>query len=172
MTTLATSLTRASSTYLERTYLPRFERALETLPPADLWWRPHEGVISIGTILLHLEGNVRQWIVCGLGGADDQRDRAAEFAASDGPASRELFERLAATVHEACAVIESLDERALLAQHSIQGERVTGVYALTHVVEHFGWHTGQAVWIAKARAGAEHGLSFYDDAKVDAAHNH
>ncbi len=171
MSKLADRVTRDAAAYLEETYLPRLVRALETLPEGDLWWRPHEGVISFGTILLHLEGNVRQWILSGLGGAQDRRERAAEFAASDGPGARELIDRLAATVREACGMIRGLGQKELEHRYSIQGDEVRGLYALSHVVEHFSWHTGQAVWIAKARAGARHGVAFYDEAKVNAGRN-
>lgn len=161
--------------YLREAYLPRLRAALETLPDGDLWWRPHDGVISFGTVLLHLKGNVRQWICSGLGGAPDHRERAEEFAAigeaeerRDGAA---LLARLAATVEAACAVIADLDADALTREWRIQGFEVTGTYAVSHVVEHFSWHTGQAVWIAKARAGAGHGIAFYDEAAVNAARN-
>jgi uncharacterized damage-inducible protein DinB len=169
--TFATGFVQDSVELLRDTYLPRMQRALDALPESDLWWRPHEGVLAFGTILLHLEGNVRQWICSGLGGAPDHRNRAAEFAAKSGPAGKSLLGRLAATVTEACSVIEKLDEAALQREYPIQGNRVTGRWAVYHVVEHFSWHTGQAVWIAKARAGAGHGVAFYDDARANAARN-
>ena len=157
--------------YLRDTYVPRLERALGVLPAGDLFWRPHAGALSFGTILLHLEGNVRQWILSGLGGRPDDRDRASEFAATEGPPGEELLARLAATVSEACTVIGSLNGSALGSSYAIQDRDVSGLEAVYHVVEHFSWHVGQAVWIAKARAGAEHGVAFYDDAKVNQARN-
>jgi len=171
MTSSSTTFVRESARYLREVYVPRLERALATLPRADLWWRPHDDALSFGTILLHLEGNVRQWIVSGLGKQPDDRDRAAEFAAQDGPPAEELLKRLAATVGAACEVIESLDEAALAATHRIQGNETDALTAVYHVVEHFSWHTGQATWIAKARAGAQHELAFFDDAAVNAAKN-
>jgi uncharacterized damage-inducible protein DinB len=162
--------------YLQGTYVPRLARALEILPEADLWWRPHPDCISVGNVLLHLEGNVHQWIVSGLGGAQDRRERADEFAADGAGAerhasARELLERLAETVRAAAAVIEGVSGEILDAPRTIQGFETTGLGAILHVVEHFSWHTGQVVWIAKARAGVAHGLSFYDDAAINAARN-
>jgi uncharacterized damage-inducible protein DinB len=161
--------------YLRATYVPRLTRALEALPDGDLWWRPHDGVISFGTILLHLEGNVRQWICSGLGGAPDRRERASEFAATGGEEGHAdgaaLLARLSATVDEACDVIERMNAEALASTWSIQSFDVTGLHAVSHVVEHFSWHTGQAVWIAKARAGAEHGIAFFDEVRVNAGRN-
>jgi uncharacterized damage-inducible protein DinB len=158
---------RESTRYLRDIHLPRLRRALEILPPADLWWRPHEGVISFGTILRHLEGNVRQWILGGLGGLEDRRRRSREFADPDSRSAERLLAELAETVEQASEVIEGLPEAALTALHRIQGFEVGGLEAILHVVEHFAWHTGQAVWIAKARAGAGHGLAFFDDAALD-----
>jgi uncharacterized damage-inducible protein DinB len=167
----AALLAADSARYLRDTYVPRLARALEVLPAGDLWWRPHEGVISFGTVLLHLAGNVRQWILSGLAGQPDRRERAQEFAATDGPEGAELLARLTETVNEAATFIARLDEAALARTYSIQGGAVTGVYAVTHVVEHFAWHTGQAVWIAKARAGARHGVAFHDDARINTLRN-
>ena len=162
---------RESARYLEGVYVPRLRRALDILPVEDLWWRPHPDSISFGTILLHLEGNVRQWILSGLGGAEDHRDRQAEFSTTDGPSAAQLISELADTVRAAAEVLEGLPEDGLRKLYRIQGTEVQGFAAVYHVVEHFSWHTGQAVYIAKARAGAGHDMHFYDDAQVNAAHN-
>jgi len=161
---------RESARYLRDVYLPRLERALAILPRADLWWRPHPEVIATGTVLLHLAGNVRQWILSGLGGERDERERAAEFAAGagDGREAEELLAHLSQTVRAAAAVIEALDPAALARPIVIQGFTVTGREAVYHVVEHFSWHVGQVVWMAKARAGAGHGLAFFDESQVNA----
>lgn len=134
-------------------YLPRLGAAVERLPPEDTWWRPSPGSLAVGTILLHLDGNVRQWILGGLGGGVDDRDRDSEFAAQDGPGAAELLDRLRATLLAAGSVISHLTPERLLERAQIQGREVGVLEAVYHVVEHFGWHTGQAVWISKARAG-------------------
>jgi len=158
-----------SARYLRDVYMPRLATALQTLPTDDLWWRPHTACISFGTILLHLEGNVRQWILCALGGAPDHRDRDGEFLAASGSDGESLLSTLTATVVDAAKILESLDGKALERRLLVQGHDETTAEAIYHVVEHFSWHTGQAVWIAKARAGAEHGLAFYDDADLQRA---
>ncbi len=170
-----------SARQLRDVYLPRLARALEILPAGDLWWRPREDMTSIGNLLLHLEGNVRQWILGGLGGAERSgvppaqssglggaevaRRRAAEFDAREGAP----FDALRATATEAARVIGNLHPARLGEPLSIQGFQTTGLAAVYHVVEHFSWHTGQIVWIAKLRAGAGHGLAFYDDEKLNRA---
>ena len=163
-----------SARYLRDVYVPRLERALEALPEGDLWWRPHPGCLSVGTVLLHLEGNVRQWILGGLGGLPDERDRASEFAADaasvSAPAS-DLMAPLADTVQQAAGLLDGLGPEDEARTLVIQGEDTNLRDAVYHVVEHFSWHTGQVVWIAKARAGAAHDVAFYDDAKINEAKN-
>ena len=162
---------RSTVQYLHEVYLPRLRRALEILPGEDLWWRPHEETTSIGNLLLHLTGNVRQWILSGLGDEPDQRERGKEFESRDGGGTDDVFEALMATVDEACRVIEGLPENELHNPVVIQGIETTRLEAIYHVVEHFSWHTGQIVWMAKLRAGARHGLAFYDDDEINRAHN-
>src|SRR5882724_11589136 len=64
---------------LVQEYLPKIERCLEKLTDEQVWWRPNPESNSIGNLLLHISGNARQWIVCGLGTATDQRQRQTEF---------------------------------------------------------------------------------------------
>lgn len=156
---------------LQEEYLPRLHKALAALPPGDLWWKPHGDTTSIGALLRHLRGNVGQWIVSGLGGRPDARDRKSEFAGAPQADAAALLSALEATVAEACAVIAALDAEALARPYAIQGRQVTGLRAVFHVVEHFSWHTGQIAWIAKLRAGAGHGMAFYDEARLNAARN-
>ena len=163
---LAPALARLAVDLLRDTYLPRIERAVAELPARDLWWRPHAATTSVGNLLLHLQGNIRQWIVTGLGGSPDARDRDAEFAARDGAGARELLAALRATVESAAAVIAPLDERVLLGRVTLQGFRITRLEAVLHVVEHMSWHAGQIAWIAKARAGRKHRIMFYDDRRL------
>jgi uncharacterized damage-inducible protein DinB len=154
---------------LAEDYLPKIERCLERLREDDLWWRPNEESNSVGNLLLHLEGNARQWIVCGVGGAADRRERQTEFDAgkdrqpddSELPTARELFERLRATIEEVNEVLSRLDAPRLLERRSIQSlKEVEVLTAVFHVIEHFSMHTGQIIQLTKMRAGRD--LAFYD----------
>ncbi len=149
--------------YLSEEYLPKIVRSLEHLTDEDIWWRPNEASNSIGNLLLHLAGNVRQWIVSGLGGETDRRIREAEFDQRTPIAAAELVEALAATVREADKVLAGLDPSRLLQPCRIQGFDVTVLGAVYHVVEHFGMHTGQITLIAKQRRGADLGLTVLPD---------
>jgi uncharacterized damage-inducible protein DinB len=148
--------------HLGEEYLPRIERAARMIDEEDLWWRPNPECTSPGNLLLHLEGNVRQWILSGLAGREDARQRQTEFDATSGATVEELLERLRSTVEDACAVISALDAEDLLRRHDIQVfESVSAFAAILHVVEHFSWHTGQGAWIAKMNSGQD--LRYYEE---------
>src|SRR3984893_12120525 len=78
----------------EERYLPRIVGCLEQLSDEEIWWRPNAASNSVGNLVLHVCGNMRQWIISGLGGAADLRERDKEFA-ERGPIGREaLLEEL------------------------------------------------------------------------------
>lgn len=165
--TLSRAFLDQSLTLLRGEWLPKIEAALDALGEDDLWWRPNEASNSAGTICVHLAGNVRQWVVAGLGGAPDTRDRPTEFATTGGRSRADVLADLRAAVDEACAVIDRLGEDDLLRTYAIQGREPTGLRAVYHAVEHFAMHAGQVVWIAKARA--DRGMEFYEEDPVGGA---
>lgn len=140
-------------------HLPRILECLKRLPDEDIWWKPHLTSNSVGNLVLHLSGNVRQWIISGLGGEPDRRERDKEFAERGPLPRRALTARLRSTVLEACAVLEGLGARELKRVHSIQGFRVTGFQAVAHVVEHFAYHAGQIIFVAKLKLGEDLGFT-------------
>ncbi len=155
---LASAFLDQSREYLSAHYLPKIRAAVESLDETDLWWRPNESSNSIGNLMLHLAGNLRQWVVSGLGGAPDRRDRDAEFARREPLTRVQLLATLTAVVADADAVIAG--SAALLGERRpVQGRDVTGFEVIYHVVEHFGMHTGQILYIAKLRGGRD--LGFY-----------
>jgi uncharacterized damage-inducible protein DinB len=148
-----------SREYLTGHYLPKLQVAVEQLTEADLWWRPNEASNSIGNLLLHLAGNLRQWIVSGVFGAPDRRDRAAEFARREPLTRAELLSTFTEAVLEADAVIARTDPASLGDHRPIQGREVTVLQAIYHAVEHLSLHAGQILYIAKLRSGKD--LGFY-----------
>jgi uncharacterized damage-inducible protein DinB len=141
-------------------YYPRLERCVAELNDDDIWWRAHETNNSIGNLLLHLSGNVRQWIVAGLGGAPDVRNRPQEFSERMPIPKEKLLNRLYAVLCEADRVLERFDHSTLLEVRRIQNYDVTCLEAIFHVVEHFSGHVGQIIYITKLRKGVD--LQFYD----------
>ena len=159
---VAVEFIERSRHYLAYEYPTKIQRCLTALPPGALWRRDDERSNSIGNLLLHLEGNIRQWIVGSVGGAPAHRHRSAEFAALEGGDAESLFAALSATLGEADAVIAALSADDLLSHRTIQGRDVSVLDAVFHVVEHCALHTGQIILLTKQYAPGR--IQFYEDA--------
>jgi len=139
-----------SAHLLRDEFLTKIREAVELLSDEEIWARAGDPSNSIGNLLLHLAGNVRQHIISGFGDVDDTRNRPAEFAARGGTSKRELLAALEHTVTEACVILERFDPARLSEHRTIQGREVLLFDDLYHVVEHFSYHTGQIVFAVKA----------------------
>ncbi len=159
---IAARFLERSQHYLGVEYPAKIAAALRAIPPDKLWWRTNPSSNSAGNLVLHLTGNVRQWIVSGVGGAPDIRHRDAEFSASTGPDGESLLVGLRAVCDEAVAVLASLDGAALDESRTIQGRETSVFSAVYHVVEHFSGHTGQIILLSKQFTNDA--VRFYDDA--------
>ena len=142
-------------------YWPRLRKAVEPLSQEQIWWRPNAASNSIGNLVLHLNGNVWQWLVASFNRLNDERDRSAEFNATGDPSATDLLDRLGQTIEEAAKVLARLTPGELLATWHIQGYTVSGLAAVYQVVEHFGLHYGQIVYITKMQEGRD--LGFYSE---------
>jgi uncharacterized damage-inducible protein DinB len=142
-------------------YWPRLRHAVESLSDEQMWWRPNAASNSVGNLLLHLNGNVRQWLVASFNRLEDERDRPAEFGAREGTSRAALIESLTHTMDEARQVLSRLTPTELLAVYQIQGYRVSGLDAVYQVVEHFGMHLGQIIYITKMLTDKD--LEFYKE---------
>lgn len=146
--------------FLRDEYLPKIERCLERLSDEQIWWRPNEDSNSIGNLLLHLSGNARQWIVCGLGGHPDQRERQIEFDERRTISRADLISRMKTTLRDVDETLAEFDNSRLLEEFPIQGTTATALDAIFHVTEHFSMHTGQIILLTKLLTASD--LHFYD----------
>jgi uncharacterized damage-inducible protein DinB len=167
MTTLDGSETDVSQAFIQNArdlinheYLPKIERCVEKLTDEQVWWRPSTESNSIGNLLLHVSGNARQWIVCGLGGERDERQRQTEFDERSGIPRDELLARLRTTMAEVDNVLARFDLSRILDSYPIQGTEATALAAIFHVTEHISMHTGQIILLTKMLANVD--LVFYD----------
>ncbi len=144
---------------LLRYHWPRIERSVNSLSDSQIWWRPNPQSNSVGNLLLHLEGNVRQWIIAGLGGAPDRRERDQEFRESGPLPARATLAKLRRTVRAADRVLARLSAADLLRAYKIQKFRVTGLQAVFHVTEHFAFHAGQILYATKTLRGEDLGFT-------------
>jgi uncharacterized damage-inducible protein DinB len=136
----------------------RIETCLLQLKEEQIWWRAAENQNAVGNLVLHLAGNVRQWIGHGVAGWPDLRQRDLEFAARNATAA-ELAQALKSSLEPAIEVLRSLDPAELDQPLGVQGYQVTKLEGIYHVVEHFSQHTGQIILLTKALTGSD--LGFY-----------
>ena len=148
-----------SSEFLVGDYLPKIERCLEKLTDEQIWWRANQESNSIGNLILHLCGNARQWIVCGVGSQPDHRNRDSEFAQRELIPRTELLTLLRSTLAEVETTLKTLDPSLLLERRNIQGNDVDILEAIFHVTEHFSMHTGQIIMLTKMLTSSD--LRFY-----------
>ena len=155
-----------SRQYLTADYLPKIRICLEGLSTEDIWWRPNDASNSVGNLVLHLAGNIRQWVVSGIGGTTDIRKRQEEFDQLGGLAGPELLAHLETALSDVDQVLAELPTSELSEAREIQGLKVSVLDALYHVVEHFSMHTGQIIYLSKLRSGRDLGLWEVKDGKA------
>jgi len=156
---LAQAIVNQAKQDLREDLLPKLYRCLELLSDEEIWWRANENTNSVGNLILHLCGNVRQWITSGLGQQPDTRQRDKEFTERGPVPCDELMYRLEETIEEAIEVLDDLQPQTFLNQHSIQVYEVTGVHAILHVLQHFAYHTGQIIYMTRMTKNID--LKFY-----------
>ena len=132
---------------------------INELDERDIWASPNDNLNSIANLILHLCGNIRQYIISSLGVTEDIRERDLEFSARDGYTTMELKAKLQDTVNQATAVIQRVTREELLRERITQGTAYTGVGIIIHVTEHYSYHTGQIILLTKLAKNLD--LGFY-----------
>ena len=125
------------------------ETCLEKLEPQQIWLREAEHENTVGNLILHLCGNMRQWIMHGVGGAPDIRKRDEEFAASGGYTAGQLAQLFSSHLQEASAVIAAVLPERLTERIRPQNMDTTVLGAIYQVVGHVQMHVGQIIVITK-----------------------
>lgn len=148
--------------WLVKEYPIKIDRCVDVLPESAVWSRPNPTSNSVGNLLVHLAGNVTEWILGGVGGQTISRNRAEEFARREGQDARKLLERLQGIVAKADSVLARLSAADLERPLVIQARETTVLGAVYHVVEHFAMHTGQIILLTKIYAPDK--IHFYEDA--------
>jgi uncharacterized damage-inducible protein DinB len=149
---LSAAVTAAASDALTKA-VDRIKHCLGQLSDEQVWWRPSESMNSIGNLILHLCGNVRQWIVAGIGGEPDVRQRPKEFSERRPISKTELLRRLHDVVAEAHEALSKASAQDLLRKRRIQGFDVTGVEAIFDSIPHFKGHTQEIIHMTRSLLG-------------------
>ncbi|MGB0929361.1 MAG: DinB family protein [Chitinophagales bacterium] len=129
--------------------LPRIRKCLMEITEDELWKRPNEHSNSIGNIIVHLSGNITQYIHSSLGGEPDIRDRDIEFSRIGGLTRDEVYQKISAVTEKAVSVLQRTTEAELLKVREVQGFDMTGVAIIVHVTEHYSYHVGQITFYTK-----------------------
>ena len=146
----------------------RIRECVTRLNYEQIWVRSSDNENAVGNLMLHLAGNVRQWIIASVGGKPDVRVRDREFSARGDITAAELIDRLEGTVAEAVAVIRGMPSARLSEKVTVQKYTVPVLEAIYHVVEHFSQHTGQIMFATKLLTSSD--LGFYKNLSPQAAH--
>ena len=141
--------------------VPRIKKCLGELTEEQVWKRPNESLSSIGNLILHLMGNATQYVTHGIGGAPDARVRDEEFSTSVSYRKSELIARLDTFETEVREALTRFTPSDLDRRFMIQGFDLSGIGVLTHVVEHFSYHTGQITWYTKFLKNKD--MGYYGD---------
>ena len=147
----------------------KIKHCLDQLTDEQVWWRPNESMNSIANLVLHLCGNVRQWIVSGVGGAPDHRDRPKEFSERNPITKPELSRRLDEVVAQADAVLARLTDQELLEARRIQGFDETPLAAIFDSLTHFQGHTQEIVFITRFQLGDKYKFQWVPTTKEQGA---
>jgi hypothetical protein len=145
---LAAAVTTAASQTLTKA-ADQINHCLDQLTDEQVWWRPSDAMNSIGNLILHLCGNLRQWIVAGIGGEIDVRHRPQEFSERGPIAKTELLRRLDDVVVQAQVALGQASAQELLRKRCVQGFEVTGLEAIFDSIPHFKGHTQEIVHMSR-----------------------
>lgn len=146
----------------------KLDKCLDELSEEELWQRPNEASNSVANLILHMCGNMTQYIIASIGGKVDLRERDLEFSTTSGYNRAKLLQKLHITTKEARDVLLKAEETELLRVRSVQGYQLSGVGNVLHAVEHYAYHTGQIVFWTKWIKDKD--LGFYNDINLN-AHN-
>ena len=144
---------------------PKIEKCLAELTEDELWHRPNASSNSPGNIILHLCGNITQYVLSSLGDIEDKRERDKEFTSTRVLQKAELMDKLKTTVSAAVKIMRSLNDSDMLQKHSVQGFDLSAIGIIIHVVEHYSYHTGQIIYWTKLIKDKD--LGFYSSTDLN-----
>ncbi|GAA4468984.1 hypothetical protein GCM10023093_27720 [Nemorincola caseinilytica] len=143
----------------------RIERCLGELSETEIWRRPNDQLASVGNLVLHLCGNIGQYILSSLGDRPDSRIRRQEFDAMGGYTRQQLQDMMHTTAEEAIKIIAAATPQEMMRVRMVQGFSMSGIGICVHVTEHYSYHTGQIALHTKLLRNKD--LGFYAGQDLD-----
>jgi len=129
--------------------LSRILSCLALLSYEEIWHRQNKNTNAVGNLILHLSGNITQYIISGVGGTKDVRVRDEEFSTKRTEAKDELVKIITDTLNTSNQVVQDLHVSQFTEQVVIQGFQHTRLSAIVHVIEHLSYHVGQITFYTK-----------------------
>ncbi len=105
----------------------RIEKCLCEITEAETWVFTNDNSNSIGNLILHLCGNIRQYVISAIGKTKDTRERSKEFSTKTGHTKSALLNKLTSTVAEATGIIKNINANRLIKIYSVQGFNLSGM---------------------------------------------
>jgi len=162
---LATIFLKSIRVHLLEENWPRLKKCILLCDESLLWHKPNENTNSIGNLVLHLQGNLTQWVLHSIGGAPDRRIRSKEFEIESKKPKEQIlsdFEMLMVSIDQ---LLRNIEPDKLLEQRKVQGFDTTVTGILIHVTEHFSYHLGQISFILKQAKNID--LKYYEGMNLD-----
>jgi hypothetical protein len=138
----------------------KITHCVDQLSGNQLWWRPKPDMNSIANLMLHLSGNLRQWLIAGATGNKDTRNRPMEFADRSNRPKSEILDILAKVVSEADKTLANLKPDQFLSQRRIQGYETTVLSAITDTITHFRGHVQEIIHMTRTQLGEKYRFDF------------
>lgn len=136
----------------------RIKYCLYQLENQDIWWRPNDQMNSAGNLILHINGNLRQWILHGVGGQEDIRDRPSEFDSWQTHTKKELVDLFDDLKTEIKQTLKKFYPEKILDERKIQGFDLPLLNAIYRTITHLEGHTRQIVYVTRMRKGDNYTL--------------
>lgn len=154
MSTLSNNITQTLLAEVRRRIIeesvPRIKKCLHLLNEDQIWHRPNEQTTRVGNLVLHLMGNLRQWLLSGIDGQPDYRQREQEFAETGPVPTKKLIRDLDSLAAEVDQALTRITPEMLTEKRDVQGFEESVLAILVHVTEHFSYHTGQITYYTKS----------------------
>ncbi len=134
--------------------LPRLAHQLEAFDDGQLWAVVPGVTNSAGNLMLHLNGNLREFVGRQIGGVAYERDRPREFAATGVPRAE-----LAAELAGLASLIPGVLEAVTASQwdetfpENVLGTPLTNRQFVIHLYAHLSYHLGQIDYLRRTLTG-------------------
>jgi hypothetical protein len=152
-----------TSRFFIKGYVDDINHCLNILSDADIWWRPNEESNSIGNLLLHVLGNLNQWILGSIAGVEVHRLRQQEFGQRSPLPKEDLLSKLNSTQRDVDRAIAAIEPWQLSSKMQVAGKEITWMFAIYLTIQHVSMHTGQIIMVTKSRTGKDLDLPQFID---------